>query len=82
MGHKQTGLEMLLVELLNKNADDIERHQSTLDGLRQKARFCHEHKLEEEKRITQVKQEAMEMLLFDYKSMFNELKSALDNWNS
>lgn len=75
-----TGLEELLQKILDSHAINVERFQDELNDLRNKARFYAEHNFEEEKRITMLKSEQMEMLLLNYKNMFSEVKDALENW--
>lgn len=78
----KTGLEERLQEILNTHADNVERYKSERDSLRNKARFCSEHKFEEEKRITMVRLEQVEMLFYDYQQMNEAIKDALHDWNS
>ena len=77
---EKTGLETsfsILKEILESHASTVERYKSERDGLRNRAMFCREHKFEEEQRITLIKLEQMEMLFYEYESMFNDVNEAL-----
>ena len=79
---EKTGLETRLKEILESHASTVERYKSERDDLRNRARFCGEHKFEEEKRITIIRLNQMEMLFYEYESMFNDVNEALNLWNS
>jgi hypothetical protein len=79
---EKTGLETRLKEILESHASTVERYKSERDGLRNKARFCSDHKFDEEKRITLIRLEQTEMLFYEYESIFNDVNEALNLWNS
>lgn len=79
---EKTGLEDRLRKILEDHAAYVGRFQKQLDDLYARGKFCDDHKFEEEKRITNVKINQMDMLLFDYKDLFNKVKEALNDWNS
>jgi len=76
------GLSEKLTEILADNADTIGRYKEEEERLIGKLRFCSEHNFEEEKRITMVKYNAMNMILYNYKEMYDKVQKAIDNWNS
>jgi hypothetical protein len=76
------GLSEKLTEILADNADTIRRYKEEEEKLIGKLRFCSEHNFEEEKRITMVKYNAMNMMLYNYKEMYDKIQKAIDNWNS
>ncbi|MFN7611292.1 MAG: hypothetical protein ACK5QX_10220, partial [bacterium] len=65
----EQGLETRLKEILESHAYTVERYKSERDGLRNRSRFCRDHKFEEEHRITFIKLEQMEMLFYEYEIM-------------
>lgn len=76
------GLSEKIDEILADHADNIRRYKEEEENLIGKLRFCTEHNFEEEKRITMVKYNAMNMMLYNYKEMFDKIQKALDNWNA
>lgn len=76
------GLSEKIDEILADHADNIRRYKEEEEKLIGKLRFCTEHNFEEEKRIAMVKYNAMNMMLYNYKEMFDKIQKALDNWNA
>ena len=76
------GISEKIDQILADNADTIRRYKEEEEKLIGKLRFCSEHNFEEEKRITMVKYNAMNMMLYNYKDMFDKIQKALDDWNS
>ena len=76
------GLSEKFDEILGDHADNIRRYKEEEEKLIGKIRFCSEHNFEEEKRITMVKYNAMNMMLYNYKEMFDKIQKAIDDWNS
>lgn len=66
-----------LKEIIRKNDSDLMRWEYQRDRLRSKLKFYDEHKLEEEKRITSVKLQVTEGIIFDYRQMIKDLKKLL-----
>ena len=66
-----------LKEIIRKNDSDLMRWEDQRDRLRSKLKFYDEHKLEEEKRITSVKLQVTEGIIFDYRQMIKDLKKLL-----
>lgn len=82
MKKEKTGLEERLEQILEDHVTNVARFQKQVDDLYAKTKFCTDHNFEEEKRITNVKINQMDMLLYDYKDLFNKIKEALNDWNS
>ena len=82
MKKEKTGLEERLGQILEDHANNVARYQKEIDDLYSKIKFCHEHNFEEEKRITVIKTSQMDMLLYEYKDLFNKVKEAINDWNS
>jgi hypothetical protein len=76
------GLSEKINEILENHADNLRRYKEEEEKLINKLRFCSEHKFEEEERITMVKYNAISMMLYNYRDMFDEIQKAIDNWNS
>lgn len=70
-------MEKELKEILRKNDNDLMRWESERDKLRSKMRFYDEHKLEEEKRITNIKLQAIDGIIYDYRQMLKDIKKLL-----
>jgi hypothetical protein len=79
---EKTGLETRLKEILESHASTVERYKSERDALRNRARFCGEHKFGEEQRITLIKLNQMEMIFYEYESLLNDVNESLNLWNS
>ena len=76
------GLSEKLTDILADNADTIRRYKEEEEKLIGKLRFFSEHNFEEEKRITMVKYNASNMILYNYKEMYDNVQKAIANWNS
>lgn len=64
-------------EILDIYRADIERHQAKMDKLIATMQFCDVHKFDEEARIVRVKYNSMQMILFDFKSMYDSLEKLI-----
>lgn len=64
---------MEIDKILASHAKNIKRYKEEEEKLIEKIRFCTEHNFEEEKRITMVKYYAMNMILYNYQEMFDEI---------
>ena len=76
------GLSEKLTDILADNADTIRRYKEEEEKLIGKLRFFSEHNFEEEKRITMVKYNASNMILYNYKEMYDNVQKAIANLNS
>ena len=76
------GLSEKLTDILADNADTIRRYKEEEEKLIGKLRFFSEHNFEEEKRITMVKYNASDMILYNYKEMYDNVQKAIANCNS
>lgn len=70
-------MEKELKEIYRKNDNDLMRWESERDKLRSKMRFYDEHNLEEEKRITNIKLQAIDGIIYDYRQMLKDIKNLL-----
>lgn len=82
MKTEKNGLEERIEKILTDHATNVARYQKEMDDLYAKSKFCSEHNFEEEKRITNIKLSQMDMLMYEYKDIFNKVREALNDWNS
>lgn len=67
-------MENDLKELIRKHENNLFRYVNERDELRNKIRFCSQHKFEEEQRVAQLKVNAMDMVIYDFKELIDSLK--------
>lgn len=65
-------------KLIRTNSNDLIRHEERINKLRSRVSFCIECKFEEEVRIAQVRLEAMELVVYDYRQFIKELQKLLE----
>lgn len=75
------GLSEKIKDILANHSYNIKSYKEQEKDLISEIRFYTKHNFEEEKRITIVKHSAINMILYDYKEMFNEIEKALNNNN-
>ena len=75
-------MEQKLKEILEDNQENMFMYQKEVDNYVEQLRFFQQHNLNEEERITRVKYDASNMILFGYKKMCNEIEKLLNDWNS
>ena len=75
-------MEDRLEEILKNYDEQIHRQEEIVSKLESKIDFCTQHNLDEEKRITLVKWEALNMAIFRWRNMYNELREMLNAWKS
>lgn len=63
-----------LKELIRTNENDLNRWIEKRNGLRNKIRFCFEHKFEEEVRIANSELKHFEGIIYDYEQFIKDLK--------
>jgi hypothetical protein len=63
-----------LKELIRTNENDLMRWKEKRDSLRNKIRFCFEHKFEEEVRIANSELKHFEGIIYDFESFIKDLK--------
>ena len=73
-------MEKEIKELIRNNENDLMRWTEKRDNLRNKIKFCSNHKFEEEVRISLSKLEAMEGVIYDYEQMIKDLKIILKSY--
>ena len=71
-----------LEEILNNYDEQLQRYERDLAKLEAKIDFCTEHKLDEEKRICLVKWEELNMCVYRWRNMHNDLNEMLNKWRS
>lgn len=64
-------------ELIRKNENDLNRWVEKRNVLRNKIRFCYEHKFEEEVRIANSELKHFEGIIYDFESFIKDLKILL-----
>ena len=70
-------MEKELKEIIRKNDNDLMRWENERDKLRSKMRFYAEHNLEEEKRITHIKLDSVDGIIYDYRQMIKDIQKLL-----
>lgn len=75
-------MEEKLQEILNDYAEDIERYKTERDKLISRMEFCQAHNFAEEERITRVKYDAMNMIVYRWDNMHKEIQTMLNKWLS
>ena len=65
-------------KLIRTNSNDLMRHEERVNKLRSRVNFCIECKFEEEVRIAQVRLEAMELVVYDYRQFIKGLQKLLE----
>lgn len=75
-------MEEKLQEILNDYAEDIERYKTERDRLISLMEFCQAHKFAEEERITRVKYDAVNIIVYRWENMHNEIQTMLNKWLS
>lgn len=67
-------MEKEIKELIKTNENDLLRWNEKRDNLRNKIRFCQEHKFEEEVRIALSKLDSMDGIIYDFENFIKNLK--------
>lgn len=62
-----------ILELIRINRNNLGRHISERDNLRNKIRFCSQHQFEEEQRIANIKLNACESIIYEFQEMIDKL---------
>ncbi len=75
-------MEDKLKEILDKYEERINRYQEKKEKLYSRLGFLQDHKFKEEERITLVQIESMDMLLYDFKNLHEEVRELLNKWQS
>jgi len=75
-------MEEKLQTILENYSGQLARHESDLEKLEARMQFCSEHNLQEELRITHVKHDAVNMVVYRWRKMFDEVQEVLNAWNS
>jgi hypothetical protein len=75
-------MEEKLKEILESNLIRVDGYIKEEEKLIAQLEFYDKHNLQEEKRITLLKYDALSKVLYRYKAMVNEVKELLDAWNS
>lgn len=75
-------MEEKIQSILENHSEQLARHESVLENLEARMKFCSEHNLQEELRITHVKYDAANLAVYRWGKMFKEIQDVLDCWNS
>ena len=75
-------MEEKLKEILDDYEGQISKYEKLLQDLDSKLAFYIEHKFEEEVRMIRVKYDTLNMAIYRWRKMQNELKDVLNAWNS
>ena len=73
-------MEEKLQQILDNHFSDIERYEQDIITLRAKIVLCKEYNLKEEERLVRFKLDAIEMIVFRYKNLHNEIQTVLNKW--
>jgi len=71
-----------LQSILKEYNEQIEQQRKIIKELEQKIKFCSNHNLKEEERITQVKFDSVNVLFFRWNNMRKEIQELLNEWNA
>lgn len=77
-----SGLEEKLQEILNEYAEDIGRDVNKRDKFLSRMEFCQAHNFAEEERITRIKYNAVNMIIYRWQNMHEEIQELLNKWLS
>jgi hypothetical protein len=75
-------MEQEIKNILEKGLEDNLQLKDKVDNLRNKIRFCSEHKFEEEKRIALLELSAIEMPQYRQEKLLERLQNLLNAWES
>ena len=75
-------MEEKLKEILDDYEEKIERYEKQVEEMVAKMDFCKVHKFEEEFRITNVQYQALNMAVYRWRDMHNQIKEVLNAWLS
>jgi hypothetical protein len=75
-------MEKELKELIRTNENDLNRWIEKRNNLRNKIRFCQEHKFEEEVRIALSKLEALEGIIYDFETFIKDLRIVIKSYEN
>jgi heme-degrading monooxygenase HmoA len=75
-------MEEKLQKILNNYEEKLQRQEKIVRTLESKIDFCTQHKLDEERRITLVRWETLNMAIYRWRKMHNELREMLNAWQS
>jgi hypothetical protein len=75
-------MEQEIKNILEKGLEDNLQLKDKVDNLRNKIRFCSEHKFEEEKRIALLELSAIEMPQYRQEKLLERLQNLLNAWQS
>ena len=73
---------MAKIEMLNDYEEQLQRYVDEETKLTSSLKFCREHNFAEEERITRVKYDAINMLIYRWKSMHKEIQDLLNQWRA
>lgn len=69
-------------QILDNYDEDIERYEYELKQLESKITFYNQHKLEEELRISRIKRDSINMIIYRWSNEQKELRELLNKWES
>lgn len=75
-------MEQKFREILNSYEEQIARYEAQVKSLESKIAFCSTHKFEEEVRIARVEYNALDMCIYRWRNMYNELTELINAWES
>ena len=75
-------MEKELKELIRKNENELIQWKQIRDDLRDKIKFCHKHKFEEEVRIAQSELKHFQGVVYDYDRFIKDLKIILKSYEN
>lgn len=75
-------MEKKLKQILDEYEEQIVRYENEINALNSKIAFCVEHNFKEEERIARVQFDAINMLVYRWRRMHNEIKEVWNAWMS
>lgn len=73
-------MEKEIKELIRNNENDLNRWIEKRNNLRNKIKFCSDHKFEEEVRISLSNLSAMEGVIYDFENCLKDLKIIIKSY--
>ena len=75
-------MEQQLKEILKGHNEKIASYETKVEKLVTRMNFCSEHKFEEEFRIANIKYQELNMCVYKWRDMYNELEELVNNKNT
>ena len=75
-------MEKEILELIRKNKNNLQRHTNERFDLRNKIHFCSKHKFEEEVRVSNLKLNHIDGIIYEYEEMIKDLEKIIKSYEN